>query len=133
MKAWTGNDVWAEELWIGQHATAGRAKRAYASDVGCDFVEARVLRCPAMDDLPLTARNLLMTGTCESHDCSGCSRQIYGEGLEEGEPSIGSWHLPHPVGPLVSDRWGRLWCSEACYTKWFRQWGGSDPLIQHAR
>lgn len=133
MKAWTGDDNWDDELWIGHHETDGQARRAYANDVGCDFVEARVRRCPAMDDIRLSARNMLMTGTCAWYDCQGCSRRIHCDGLEEGAPLIeNNWDRPEPVPPLVSDRWGRLWCELACYEKWFRKWGADDPLLRAA-
>lgn len=124
-KAWICEED-DEYLHVYHTPNRNQARRFAANDIGIDYLETTVRRCPAMDDLPVTAKNMLITGTCGWYECQGCSTKIYADGwlLDIG---IGSEKQEDdPTNRLVSDRRGRVWCSDECYQAWYDRWGDQE-------
>lgn len=69
-----------DELYVVHAETRGKAQSIIAGELGVEFLEARIRRLPAMDDLPITAWNLLVTDSCGWVECAGCQRHIYPDG-----------------------------------------------------
>ena len=118
-KAWIPNrdePPWDDDRILLVHAdTRGKAQRMVADEVGCDFIEARVERWPAMDDLPDTMWNMLRSDTCYWVECQGCYRKIYNGAVRPDGVAINSEKDATPYSfPTVNDpKWGEYEDEEA--------------------
>lgn len=124
-KAWV---CYEDDEYLHVYHTPDRnqARMFAASDIGMDYVDVRVYRCPAMDDLPVSARNMLLTGTCSWYECQGCSNHIYADGYGPIAGIASDVQAQDPTSLLVSNWRGQLWCSDACYQTWYERWGKKE-------
>lgn len=120
---WSDDD----ELVLVHADTRGQAVAQVANEIGCDFVEARVQRWPAMDGLAATDFNLLVTGTAGWVGCRnlGCINRII-TGVDcntedkDGSPyayNDGEENEEDPMMPLHAEGVG-MFCSASCYSRW---------------
>lgn len=116
-KAWANahGSHWDDALIVVHADTLGQARAGIASELNVAFLEAKVRRLPAMDDLPITGWNLLVTGSCGWSECDGCYRKIYPDGhaingpwsCDEDDVEVAAVQGPH----------GTAYCSAACLAR----------------
>ncbi len=115
MRCWMS--VYDGGLYLAHAETAGKAKRQLAADLGCDFVEVDMRRCPAMDDLPENDANLIRTGLAAYVFCHTCDRTIHPYLYGERDQGIGLEAYDDNddtvLDPVIS--WnGWVYCSQGC-------------------
>lgn len=113
-KAWQNAvEAWDGYLHVAHAETRNKARSIIAREMDLTYLEATVRRLPAMDDLPVTAWNLLTTGSCGWHECAGCGRWIYSDAPvptsvdPESGDDISAVEGPH----------GTAYCSAECYAR----------------
>lgn len=114
-KAWRNAPNWLDDdrLIVVHAPTRGKAQYLIAGEIGVAFLESPVHRMPAMDDLPVTGWNLLVTGCCEWCECDGCYREIY---PEDGNGIDGPWSYDDDGNGVaaVQGSHGTAYCSAVC-------------------
>lgn len=126
MKTWAldiGN-WYDDELRVVTAKTREQARYHFHCETGVPYIELRVTRLPAMDDVPLTPWNFLTRNACGWYECGGCYKHIY-----PGDPPYAYADENDPDededGCTTAVEWrrGDVFHSAACLEQFRHRWG----------